>query len=98
MTKDDTKLFNDLKDKMKQEFRRSKEYLERDFHNDITQVHADLPQIKTSMDFMNSAFEDMKGRTDTAMNDNATLRRETQSLCEKSVKDDKRKKSVDDRV
>lgn len=40
-------------------------------------------QIKTGMDFMNSAFKDMKERMDTVIKKITSARRENQNLREK---------------
>lgn len=60
MTKDDTKLFNDFKEELRQEFKMQGKCLEKNLRTDISEIRAELRQIKTGRDFTNAAFEDVK--------------------------------------
>lgn len=73
MAKDLTKLFNELKEELKKEVRTLKDSFDRD-------IRADLRDVKTGMDFMNSHFEQMKRKIDDVLRENMNLKSQNDSL------------------
>lgn len=83
MTKEISKILNELKDELRQEWKAFRETLERDIRSDIRDLRNDVKEAKDSMDFMNREFEDMKKKFDTVLNENAQLKKENRSLSQK---------------
>lgn len=60
MPKDLTRLFSELRDEMKDEWKLVRETVERDFRNVIRDLRSDIREGKSSLDFINAEFQNMK--------------------------------------
>lgn len=83
MSKDMTKLVNELKDELKKEFRSMKEALERDFRTDLREINTELKSISDGMNFMNKEFEEIKLKLQSVVSENAVLKKEKAELSQK---------------
>lgn len=80
MTKDLTKLFAELRDEMKNEWKLMRETLERDFRNEIRELRTDIREMKSSMDFINAEFEGIKRKLESGATVDNELKKENEEL------------------
>lgn len=96
MAKDLTRLFSELRDELKSEWKAMRETLERDFRTEIRELRSEIREMKSSMDFINAEFEGIKNKlTSGAAVDNAlkTENEELRQRClalEREVKENRR--------
>lgn len=80
MSKDLTKLFTELRDEMKTEWKLMREALERDFRSEIRDLRTDIREMKSSMDFINAQYEDIKEKLESGITINKELKKENEEL------------------
>lgn len=80
MAKDLTRLFTELRDEMKAEWKLMRETLERDFRNEIRDLRSDIREVKSSMGFINAEFENMKKQLESGVLADAALKKENDEL------------------
>ncbi|KAM7297946.1 uncharacterized protein ISCGN_023097 [Ixodes scapularis] len=81
MAKDFVKILNDFKEEFHQEFKNLRESLERDIRTDIRVIRTELKGVQESMTFMNTTVEEIRGNFQTAMRENANLKKDYANLC-----------------
>lgn len=80
MTKELAKLFQDLKDELKSEFKAFKEAVDRSMRTEERNIRAELAEMKTSMEFINKSFEDANRQAVATAAENSALKKENETL------------------
>ncbi|XP_040071767.1 uncharacterized protein LOC120844186, partial [Ixodes scapularis] len=80
MAKDLTRLFAELRDEMRTEWKSLRETIERDFRNEIRDLRSDIREVKSSIDFINAEFENMKKNLASEVETVSALKKENDEL------------------